>query len=56
MVGDADDEIPIEHTLALRDGLPDARLAVVPGAGHGGPVEKTALYDHLLLDFLAREG
>lgn len=52
MVGDGDDEIPIEHTLALRDGLPDAQLAVVPGAGHGGPVEKTALYDHLLLDFL----
>ena len=31
MVGDGDDEIPIEHTLALRDGLPDAQLAVVPG-------------------------
>ena len=35
MVGDRDDEIPIEHTLALRDGLPDAQLAVLPGAGHG---------------------
>ena len=31
MVGDGDDEIPLEHTLALRDGLPDAQLAVVPG-------------------------
>ena len=52
MVGDADTEIPIEHTLAMRDGLPDAQLAVVPGADHGGPAEKTAVYDHLLLDFL----
>jgi pimeloyl-ACP methyl ester carboxylesterase len=36
MVGDSDDEIPVEHTLALREGLPDAQLAVLPGTGHGG--------------------
>jgi len=30
MVGDGDTEIPMEHTLALRDGL-RAQLAVVPG-------------------------
>ena len=36
MVGDSDDEIPMEHTLALREGLPDAQLAVLPGTGHGG--------------------
>jgi pimeloyl-ACP methyl ester carboxylesterase len=35
MVGDSDEEIPMEHTLALREGLPDAQLAVLPGAGHG---------------------
>jgi pimeloyl-ACP methyl ester carboxylesterase len=35
MVGDRDEEIPMEHTLALREGLPDAQLAVLPGAGHG---------------------
>jgi pimeloyl-ACP methyl ester carboxylesterase len=35
MVGDRDEEIPIEHTLALREGLPDAQLAVLPGADHG---------------------
>lgn len=29
MVGDVDTEIPMEHTLALRDGL-RAQLAVVP--------------------------
>jgi pimeloyl-ACP methyl ester carboxylesterase len=36
MVGDSDEEIPIEHTLALREGLSDAQLAVLPGTGHGG--------------------
>jgi pimeloyl-ACP methyl ester carboxylesterase len=36
MVGDSDDEIPIDHTLALRNGLPHAQLAVLPGTGHGG--------------------
>jgi pimeloyl-ACP methyl ester carboxylesterase len=36
MVGDSDEEIPIEHTLALRRGLPNAQLAVLPGTGHGG--------------------
>lgn len=36
MVGDRDDEIYMEHTLALRDGLPDAQLAVLPNTGHGG--------------------
>src|SRR5215218_2902401 len=31
MVGDDDDEIPMDHTLALRQGLPRSQLAVVPG-------------------------
>jgi hypothetical protein len=35
MVGDSDEEIPMEHPLALRAGLPDARLAVLPGTEHG---------------------
>lgn len=53
MVGDEDDEIPIEHTLALRDGLPDAQLAVVPGAGHGLPADKPDLCNRMVVDFLA---
>lgn len=35
MVGDGDDEIPIEHTIALHRGLPNAQLAVLPETGHG---------------------
>jgi pimeloyl-ACP methyl ester carboxylesterase len=47
MVGDSDEEIREEHTLALREGLPDAQLAVLPGAGHG------SLDARIVMDFLA---
>jgi pimeloyl-ACP methyl ester carboxylesterase len=47
MVGDRDEEIPIEHTLALREGLPDAQLAVLPGADHG------SLDARIVIEFLA---
>jgi pimeloyl-ACP methyl ester carboxylesterase len=47
MVGDRDEEIPIEHTLALRAGLPDAQLAVLPGADHG------SLDARIVIEFLA---
>jgi pimeloyl-ACP methyl ester carboxylesterase len=52
MVGDDEDEIPIEHTLALRQGLPRSQLAVVPGAGHGLPVDKPEVFNLLVVDFL----
>ena len=52
MVGDDEDEIPMEHTLALRQGLPRSQLAVVPGAGHGLPVDKPELFNRLVVDFL----
>ena len=47
MVGYSDEEIPMEHTLALREGLPDAQLAVLPGAGHG------SIDARIVIDFLA---
>jgi pimeloyl-ACP methyl ester carboxylesterase len=50
MVGDRDEEIPIEHTLALREGLPDAQLAVLPGADHG------SLDARIVIEFLASQG
>jgi pimeloyl-ACP methyl ester carboxylesterase len=52
MVGDDDPEIPMEHTLALRDWLPDAQLAVVPGSGHGLFAERPALCNHIVIEFL----
>jgi pimeloyl-ACP methyl ester carboxylesterase len=55
MVGDDDDEIPMEHTLALRQGLPRSQLAVVPGTGHGLPVEKPELFNRLIIEFLTED-
>jgi pimeloyl-ACP methyl ester carboxylesterase len=52
MVGDDDWEIPVEHTLALRDGLPGAQLALVPGTGHGLFAEKPDLCNRIVIDFL----
>ena len=55
MVGDGDWEIPLEHTLALRDGLADAQLAVVPGTGHGLFAEKPGLCNRIVIDFLEEQ-
>jgi pimeloyl-ACP methyl ester carboxylesterase len=55
MVGDDDDEIPMEHTLALREGLPRAQLAVVPGTGHGLLADKPELCNRLIVEFLTED-
>jgi hypothetical protein len=47
MVGDRDEEIPMEHTLTLREVLPDPQLAFMPGAGQG------SLDARIVIDFLA---
>jgi pimeloyl-ACP methyl ester carboxylesterase len=52
MVGDDDDEIPMEHTLALRQGLRRSQLAVVPGTGHGLLADKPELCNRLIVEFL----
>jgi pimeloyl-ACP methyl ester carboxylesterase len=52
MVGDGDPEIPLAHTLALRDGLTGAQLAVVPGTGHGLFAERPALCNQIVIEFL----
>jgi pimeloyl-ACP methyl ester carboxylesterase len=54
MVGDGDWEIPLAHTLALRDGL-RAQLAVVPGTGHGLFAEKPELCNRIVTDFLEEQ-
>jgi pimeloyl-ACP methyl ester carboxylesterase len=52
MIGDEDEEVPIEHTVSLWQALPHGSLAIVPRAGHGLPVSKPELFHAILLDFL----
>ncbi|MFJ8762970.1 alpha/beta fold hydrolase [Streptomyces cyaneofuscatus] len=54
MVGD-DDMMTLEHTTALYRAIPNAELAVVPGASHLVPLEKSALVNRLILDHLAQD-
>jgi pimeloyl-ACP methyl ester carboxylesterase len=54
MVGD-DDEVRLEHAAAMYRALPDAELAVVPGTSHGLLVEKPALCNLLMTEFLTQD-
>jgi pimeloyl-ACP methyl ester carboxylesterase len=54
MLGD-DDEVTLEHAIALYRALPDAELAVVPGTSHGLLHEKAALCNTIMLDFLTKD-
>lgn len=54
MVGD-DDEVTLEHAIAMYRGLPDAELAVVPGTSHGLLHEKPALCNTMIVDFLTTD-
>lgn len=51
MQGD-DDFVRVEHSAAVASMLPEAQLAVVPGASHGMPLEKPDLVNRIILDFL----
>ncbi len=52
MVGDSD-FCSVEHAEAMRRAMPNAQLAVAPGATHGLPMEKPELVSRLVLEFLA---
>lgn len=54
MVGD-DDEVRLEHALEMYRAFPDSELTVVPGTSHGLLVEKPALCNSIIVEFLATE-
>jgi pimeloyl-ACP methyl ester carboxylesterase len=54
MFGD-DDEVTLEHAVAMYRGLADAELMVVPGTSHGLLVEKPALCNQVIVDFLTTD-
>ena len=55
MAADAD-LISIEHTIQMYRRIPNARLCVVPDAGHDLMVTKPQLVNRILLDFLLSSG
>jgi pimeloyl-ACP methyl ester carboxylesterase len=54
MLGD-DDEVRVEHGIALYRALPEAELAVIPGTSHGLLVEKPELCNAMIIDFLTND-
>ncbi|MGH9157259.1 MAG: alpha/beta fold hydrolase [Acidimicrobiales bacterium] len=54
MFGD-DDEVTLEHAIALYRTLPNAELAVIPGTSHGLLVEKPELCNTMILEFLTND-
>jgi pimeloyl-ACP methyl ester carboxylesterase len=54
MVGD-DDEVTLEHAIAMYRGIPDAELAVVHGTSHGLLHEKPALCNEIIVEFLTTD-
>lgn len=54
MVGD-DDEVTVPHATAFAFGVRRGELAIVPGTSHGLLVEKPAVCNAILLDFLTQD-
>ncbi|HEY7145746.1 MAG TPA: alpha/beta hydrolase [Streptosporangiaceae bacterium] len=50
-----DDEVRLEHAVAMYRAIPDAELAVVPGTSHGLLVEKPELCNQIAESFLTTE-
>jgi pimeloyl-ACP methyl ester carboxylesterase len=55
VIGDRDG-VTVEHAAGMQRAIPEAQLAVVPGADHFLTFQKPDLVTHLLRDFLAEPG
>jgi pimeloyl-ACP methyl ester carboxylesterase len=56
LVMQGDDDMPtVEHGAAIRNAIPDAQLAVVPGAEHAFPLQRPDVVNRLVLEFLAED-
>ena len=51
LVGELDDETPLAYAQTLADGIRDARLEVIPGAGHLTPTEAPQAVNALIREF-----
>jgi pimeloyl-ACP methyl ester carboxylesterase len=48
-----DDGVRIDWNRRLAAALPKGQLAVVPGTGHGAPIQRAAVVNQMIRDFLA---
>ena len=54
VVGDQDALLPLEHSEALADAIPGAKLVVIDGAGHMSNLEQPEQFDAVLSEVLAQ--
>lgn len=54
LAGD-DDLVSLEHTIELFGSIPDAELAIVPGASHFLAMEKPDVVNRLIVDFIQND-
>lgn len=54
VVGEEDILIPPRHSRVLAERIPNARLALIPEAGHAVASERSAEFNRVALEFLAR--
>jgi 3-oxoadipate enol-lactonase len=54
VVGEIDEETPVEYAAVLADGLPNAELHVLSGIGHLSPSEDPVAVNDLIRTFLSR--
>jgi pimeloyl-ACP methyl ester carboxylesterase len=48
--------VEVDHVHAMHRALPNAQLAIVPGTGHGLPVDKPELVNWMITDFVTEVG
>jgi pimeloyl-ACP methyl ester carboxylesterase len=53
VVGEHDTVTPPAVAQAMQQGIPNARLATIPGAGHMPPIEQAQEFNRKVLEFLA---
>lgn len=54
IVGELDEETPVAYAETLAEGIPDAELRVIDGAGHLTPAEAPEEFNVLVREFLTR--
>jgi pimeloyl-ACP methyl ester carboxylesterase len=55
VVSGDDDMVTIEHSVEIYRGIPNAQLAIIPGASHFAHLEKPELVTGLIMEFLRNE-